>query len=635
MGKRWYKTDRAQDFDHEQDRQVRMRQVYETIDRQAFQWIVVFVAGVGFFLDGYTLFASNMAFPMISYVYWRDQLSSMHVTCINIATLAGTLFGQVLFGYLADRYGRKKMYGLELILMITSTLGVVMASRGENGSMSVYAWLLWWRIIVGTGVGADYPLSAVITSEFAPTKHRARMMASVFFMQPLGQIAGNIIAIIIITVSRKQGNADLTRTVDIMWRWVIGIGVIPGAIATLFRFVIPESPRFVLEIDDDPVQAEFDATTLFDDFHASSPSTLTGSSPSGGDFASWHNFSIPGISLTTITAGENDEDDDDHETQRSPSQTEILQPATLNSHWHLTRRDIRQYFWIEGNWRTLAATSLAWFFLDFSFYGISLSSPQFLAKTWGSLHLDSSAPYWKTDDRPGASVYNMLLASSTHALVILNSGSFLGGILLIMLIHKLDRTALQKYMFLALAALFIALGTMYITVHQEGASAITLYIIGQTFFNFGPNATTYIIPAEIFPTRYRATCHGISAGAGKLGSILVQVFSAYYNFGTGEGDGPTIRHGWILILFSVCMILGAAVTHFWIPPVQRGATSSSDSSASSSRGKLWGGRTETLETLALGRCGWKSRYAAKAAGLGGSADVPRNRIRVRQRVVVT
>ena len=106
-----------------------------------------------------------MAFPMISYVYWRDQLSSMHVTCINIATLAGTLFGQVLFGYLADRYGRKKMYGLELILMITSTLGVVMASRGENGSMSVYAWLLWWRIIVGIGVGADYPLSAVITSE--------------------------------------------------------------------------------------------------------------------------------------------------------------------------------------------------------------------------------------------------------------------------------------------------------------------------------------------------------------------------------------------------------------------------------------------------------------------------------------
>ena len=49
------------------------------------------------------------------------------------------------------------------------------------------------------------------------------------------------------------------------------------------------------------------------------------------------------------------------------------------------------------------------------------------------------------------------------------------------------------------------------------------------------------------------------------------------------------------------MILGAVITHFWIPPVQR----------QDGKGKLWGGKTETLETLALGRMGWKSRYAVK------------------------
>jgi MFS family permease len=106
-----------------------------------------------------------MAFPMLSYVYWKDEKSSMKLTDINIATLAGTMLGQVLFGYLADRYGRKKMYGLELMLLITSTLGVVMASTGVHDSMNVFAWLVWWRIVVGIGVGADYPLSAVITSE--------------------------------------------------------------------------------------------------------------------------------------------------------------------------------------------------------------------------------------------------------------------------------------------------------------------------------------------------------------------------------------------------------------------------------------------------------------------------------------
>lgn len=102
---------------------------------------------------------------MISYVYWRDDSSSKKSTFINIATLAGTLFGQVLFGVLADKNGRKKMYGIELILLIGSTLGVTMVSKGEHNSMSIFAWLIWWRIIVGIGVGADYPLSAVITSE--------------------------------------------------------------------------------------------------------------------------------------------------------------------------------------------------------------------------------------------------------------------------------------------------------------------------------------------------------------------------------------------------------------------------------------------------------------------------------------
>lgn len=108
-----------------------------------------------------------------------------------------------------------------------------------------------------------------------------------------------------------------------------------------------------------------------------------------------------------------------------------------------------------------------------------------------------------------------------------------------------------------------------------------------------------MIPAEIFPTRYRGTCHGISAAFGKLGSILVQIFSTYYKFGAGPGTVSTIHHGIILFVFSACMILGAAVTHLWIPPLQQ----------RKGRNILWGGKTYTLETLALGRMGRKSRDA--------------------------
>lgn len=109
-----------------------------------------------------------------------------------------------------------------------------------------------------------------------------------------------------------------------------------------------------------------------------------------------------------------------------------------------------------------------------------------------------------------------------------------------------------------------------------------------------------MIPAEIFPTRYRASCHGISAGAGKLGSILVQIFSTFYHFGSGPGPDATRKHGIVLLVFSACMILGAVVTQYWIPPIQQ---------KRNGRTKLWGGTPETLESLALGRMGRRSRDA--------------------------
>lgn len=310
------------------------------------------------------------------------------------------------------------------------------------------------------------------------------MMASVFFMQPCGQIAGNLVSLITVAVCRRQGDADLARTVDIMWRWVIGIGVVPGVIALLFRFAIPETPRFILEVEDDPVKAEFDASTLFGEA-ATKP--IGAVSPELEMGSSWSQIHLPSSSHGSRSF---------YEEPRSPTQTDLAasHPATLNSDWHLAKADIIQYFWTEGNWRTLAGTSLAWLLLDFGFYGIGLSSPQFLAKTWGTLNIKGAAPPWKTDDSPNVSVYDMFMDTSIHAMVILNAGSFLGGLLMILFAYRLNRVDLQKYGFLALAALFIALGTMFVTVHQEGPVAVVLYIVGQLLFNFGTAHLSHLLP---------------------------------------------------------------------------------------------------------------------------------------------
>ncbi|OAT09314.1 MFS transporter, PHS family, inorganic phosphate transporter [Blastomyces gilchristii SLH14081] len=94
-----------------------------------------------------------------------------------------TIIGQYALGVLADLYGRRKMYGLELLVIIITTVGVTMASEGASQSMNLAGWLIFWRFLMGIGIGADYPLSAVIVSEFVPTKSRARMIATVFVMQ--------------------------------------------------------------------------------------------------------------------------------------------------------------------------------------------------------------------------------------------------------------------------------------------------------------------------------------------------------------------------------------------------------------------------------------------------------------------
>ena len=107
-----------------------------------------------------------MVLPMLSIVFWNGNIPLSVTTAFNSVTLLGMVIGQVAFGVLADRYGRKKMYGLELLVVIFATLGVALASKGAANSIHIIGWLVFWRLLLGFGIGGDYPLSAVITAEY-------------------------------------------------------------------------------------------------------------------------------------------------------------------------------------------------------------------------------------------------------------------------------------------------------------------------------------------------------------------------------------------------------------------------------------------------------------------------------------
>jgi MFS transporter, PHS family, inorganic phosphate transporter len=193
------------------------------------------------------------------------------------------------------------------------------------------------------------------------------MMAAVFSMQPIGQIAGNLVSLVVVAAYRSQGEDNLVRTVDTMWRWVIGLGVIPGVLAVAFRFAIPETPRFMLDIEDDPIKAEFDATPLFGDITGegsmSAGSTMEMEEGAGSSLSPTSVEGVTAYEEIVLPAPAMHDGRPSEATESSTAPWTIsanTQQITLNSPWKLSRKDIKQYFWTEGNWRTLFATSMTW-----------------------------------------------------------------------------------------------------------------------------------------------------------------------------------------------------------------------------------------------------------------------------------
>ncbi|KAL2256682.1 hypothetical protein VTK26DRAFT_1308 [Humicola hyalothermophila] len=134
------------------DRQDRQQLRYE-LDLNSWNLRIWGVAASGFLTDSYNLFATNVILSTVSFVYFpHDRWCGL---IINLFTLVGSVLGQLLFGYLADRYGRTRLYGIELVLVIVSTIGIATTSSGY-GDLSFLALFTWWRFVMGIGKSLSY-----------------------------------------------------------------------------------------------------------------------------------------------------------------------------------------------------------------------------------------------------------------------------------------------------------------------------------------------------------------------------------------------------------------------------------------------------------------------------------------------
>jgi PHS family inorganic phosphate transporter-like MFS transporter len=205
------------------------------------------------------------------------------------------------------------------------------------------------------------------------------MLSWVFFAQPVGQLLANVLSLAAVEAykpwieqhqrSCPPQNDECFRAVDRLWRLVVGIGIIPAVIALAFRFTIPESPRYTLDILQNTQGTLEDTANYFGapELH-----------PEQGHVEMLPTTPEIHISRRTSTCSEIRADevvDTDSESEGRPSDVQFrrsvslpqLPPGDPNfvpplASW----ADAKNFFIVEGNWQYLLGTSLAWLFLDFA-----------------------------------------------------------------------------------------------------------------------------------------------------------------------------------------------------------------------------------------------------------------------------
>src|SRR6185503_1108024 len=205
---------------------------YRTVTRE--QWRVLAAAKLGWMLDAMDFMLYAMALGQLrSYFQFDDATAGL----LGTATLVMSGVGGLVFGYVADRFGRTRaLMGTIVIFSL--------ASLGASTSQSVLQ-LLLWRAVLGIGMGGEWASGAVLVSETWPASLRNKAISIMQSGWAIGYIAAAVLAALVIG-NPAFGNDG--------WRWLFAIGVVPAVVTLWIRRNIRESPTWTARVA--PKQAE-------------------------------------------------------------------------------------------------------------------------------------------------------------------------------------------------------------------------------------------------------------------------------------------------------------------------------------------------------------------------------------------
>ncbi|MBZ3901047.1 MFS transporter [Streptomyces scabiei] len=194
-------------------------------------WTVVIGLGTVWILDGLEVTVVGNIAGRLSEEGSGLPISSAQVTGMAAALyVAGACAGALFFGHMTDRFGRKKLFMVTLVVYLAAT------------ALTAVSFSTWWfflfRFLTGFGIGGEYAAINSAIDELIPSKYRGRVDIVINGSFWLGAIGGSLLSIVAL-------NTDLFPA-NVGWRLTFALGVVLGLVILLVRRNVPESPRWLL-----------------------------------------------------------------------------------------------------------------------------------------------------------------------------------------------------------------------------------------------------------------------------------------------------------------------------------------------------------------------------------------------------
>ncbi|MFE3587877.1 MFS transporter [Streptomyces niveus] len=193
-------------------------------------WMIVIGLGTVWILDGLEVTVVGSIASRLSEDGSGLPISDAQVTGVAAALyVAGACSGALFFGWLTDRFGRKKLFLVTLAVYLIATALTAL-------SFSVW-WFLLFRFLTGFGIGGEYAAINSAIDELIPSKYRGRVDLIINGSFWLGAMAGALLSVLAL-------NTDIFPR-DVGWRLTFALGVVLGLVILLVRRHVPESPRWM------------------------------------------------------------------------------------------------------------------------------------------------------------------------------------------------------------------------------------------------------------------------------------------------------------------------------------------------------------------------------------------------------